>query len=89
MDTIKHRDEDSVMGNGCEDSGTPKKRGDLGGSQGGTDREGHYKGGIGTWKEDIEQITSEQYVCMYKLYLMTVNTWLPSNLPQGRLVSKC
>ena len=27
-------------------------------------------------------------VCMYKLYLMTVKTWLQSNLPQGRLVSK-
>ena len=26
--------------------------------------------------------------CMYKLYLMTVKTWLQSNLPQGRLVSK-
>ena len=28
------------------------------------------------------------YVCMYKLYLMTVKTWLQRNLPQGRLVSK-
>ena len=29
-----------------------------------------------------------RYVCMYKLYLMTVKTWLQRNLPQGRLVSK-
>ena len=28
------------------------------------------------------------YECMYKLYLMTVKTWLQRNLPQGRLVSK-
>ena len=24
------------------------------------------------------------YTCMYKLYLMTVKTWLQSNLPRGR-----
>ena len=28
------------------------------------------------------------YMSMYKLYLMTVKTWLQSNLPHGHLVSK-
>ena len=28
------------------------------------------------------------YVCMYKLYLMTVKTWLQSNLPRAVLLVK-
>ena len=38
--------EDCVMGNGCEPIGTSEKLGDLGGSKGGTDCDGHEKDGM-------------------------------------------
>ena len=34
------------MCNGCAPTGTSEKLGDIGGSKGGTDSDGHYKGGI-------------------------------------------
>ena len=42
-----NRDEDGAMGNGCQPTGASEKWGDLGGSKGGTDWDGHEKEKVG------------------------------------------
>ena len=42
-----NRDENGTMDNGGEPVGTPEKLGDLGGSKGGTDSDGHEKAKVG------------------------------------------
>ena len=64
---INNRDENGAMYNGHEPTGTSDTRGDLTGSRGVTNRDGHGKEKVVKYREDMKQKTPEQLpICRWK-----------------------